>query len=281
VNRLRVRHVAGFRYSAPAAASYNEARMLPRDGHGQQVLSDSLETLPHAPQHRYRDYWGTKVVAFEVLSPHTELTLRSSALVEVNRVAEVGERASWAELARQASASTRLAEQSLQSARTRPPAEVAELARDLAAEHQDPRAAAEAICREIRAHMDYVPGVTTVGATAAEAWEKGSGVCQDIAHVSLGAVRAVGIPARYVSGYMHPQPEPVTGVTVTAESHAWIEWFCGSWVGFDPTNLAPIASRHILVARGRDYDDIAPIRGVYAGTGDSCAFATVEITRET
>ncbi|MDR2114726.1 MAG: transglutaminase family protein, partial [Bifidobacteriaceae bacterium] len=123
-------------------------------------------------------------------------------------------------------------------------------------------------------------GVTGVEATAAEVWAKGSGVCQDIAHVVLGALRFVGIPARYVSGYMHPETEPALGQTVEAESHAWVEWFSGSWVGFDPTNLAPIAGRHVLVARGRDYDDIAPIRGVYAGVGASKVFATVELTRE-
>ncbi|MDR3107729.1 MAG: transglutaminase family protein, partial [Bifidobacteriaceae bacterium] len=225
-------------------------------------------------------YWGTEVVAFDVLSPHTELTLSSSALVEVARELRLGERASWVQMRRQAASATRLAEQSLQTPRTEPVAEAVELARDLAATAPDPYAAATAICQAVRARIEYVVGVTTVGATAAEVWQKGSGVCQDITHVALGAIRAVGIPARYVSGYMHPEAEPQVGKTVVAESHAWIEWFSGSWVGFDPTNLQPIASRHILVARGRDYDDIAPIRGVYAGTGDTSTFVKVEITRE-
>jgi transglutaminase-like putative cysteine protease len=90
----------------------------------------------------------------------------------------------------------------------------------------------------------------------------------------------VGIPARYVSGYLHPQPDAAIGQTVAGESHAWVEWFCGDWRGFDPTNLIDIGDRHVTVGRGRDYNDVSPLRGVYAGPYGSKLFVTVEITRE-
>ena len=98
--------------------------------------------------------------------------------------------------------------------------------------------------------------------------------------MALGALRSVGIPARYVSGYLHPKPQAAIGETVTGESHAWVEWFCGDWRGYDPTNLIDIGDRHVGVGRGRDYNDIAPLRGVYAGSGGSQLFVKVEITRE-
>ena len=90
----------------------------------------------------------------------------------------------------------------------------------------------------------------------------------------------MGIPARYVSGYLHPQPDAPVGATVLGESHAWVEWFCGTWRGYDPTNLIDIGDRHVTVGRGRDYADVAPLRGVYAGLYGSRLFVTVEITRE-
>ena len=105
------------------------------------------------------------------------------------------------------------------------------------------------------------------------------GVCQDIAHVALGALRSVGIPARYVSGYLHPDAGAAVGETVIGESHAWVEWFAGEWRGYDPTNLAEVGELHVLVGRGRDYSDVPPLRGVYAGPGASELFVSVEVTR--
>jgi transglutaminase-like putative cysteine protease len=126
----------------------------------------------------------------------------------------------------------------------------------------------------------YLPGVTNVKTTAAESWAARAGVCQDIAHVTVGALRAAGIPARYVSGYLHPKPSAELRETVTGESHAWVEFFCGTWHGFDPTNLIDIGERHVVVGQGRDYRDVPPLRGVYAGSSNSELFVTVEITRE-
>ena len=123
-------------------------------------------------------------------------------------------------------------------------------------------------------------GITGVHSTASEAWEARKGVCQDIAHVTLGALREVGIPARYVSGYLHPRPSAEVGVAVTGESHAWVEWFAGEWQGFDPTNNIEIGDRHVLVGRGRDYGDVPPLRGVYAGPFKSSLHVKVTITRE-
>lgn len=280
--RLRLRHVAGFRYSGQVNTSYNEARLLPSDHTGQLVLSSRLSIKPRASQFPYTDYFGTKVVSFEVLIPHAELLVESSCLVETNRENAGSPQAllsSWDQVRTESDASTHLFEFSRQTPRTEPVDEITSLAQSIVAEAGNPEQAAERICRTIREQMEYVQGVTGVNSTAAEAWKDRRGVCQDITHIALGALRGVGIPARYVSGYLHPDCEPEINKTVAGESHAWVEYFCGHWAGFDPTNRIPITDRHILIARGRDYDDIAPIRGVYSGEGTSQMFVTVEITR--
>lgn len=279
MSRLRVKHVTGYHYGGKVTQSYNEARMLPASGEGQFVLSSNLEILPMSSSHGYVDYWGSRVNTFEILTPHEELALTATSLVEVIRQEHGEPGLSWSELATAARAAVGTIEQLQQTALTDPPDEVRALAREAAAD-LEPCAAALAVCRAIHERVTYMTGVTGVQSTAQEAWAEGRGVCQDIAHISLGALRSLGIPARYVSGYLHPDPSFPIGSTVKGESHAWVEWFCGSWRGFDPTNVLSIGERHVLVGRGRDYSDVAPLRGIYAGPFGSRLFVEVEITRE-
>jgi transglutaminase-like putative cysteine protease len=280
VNRLRIKHMTGFHYEGDVTASYNEARMLPASTDGQLVLFSNLDILPISSQHSYVDYWGTRVSSFDILTPHKELALTATSLVEVRPRAHGDHRLSWEDLADAAAAATEYIEQTAQTRRTAPPKEVAALAADILAKSDNPCDAALAICTMIGESVEYMQGVTGVHTTAAEAWAVRKGVCQDIAHLALGALRSVGIPARYISGYLHPKPNAEIGETVAGESHAWVEWFCGGWRGFDPTNLIDIGDRHVTVGHGRDYNDVPPLRGVYAGPYASTLFVKVEITRE-
>lgn len=280
MNRLRIRHVTGFHYDGEVTASYNEARMLPASSDGQLVLYANLEILPISSTHNYVDYWGTRVSSFEILTPHSELSLTATSLVEVRPREHPAHRLGWDALADRVESAIEYVEQLEQTPRTAPPAKVVQIARDIVATADTPCDAALQICRAIGDRIEYMPGVTGVHTTAAEAWEHRRGVCQDITHLAIGALRSVGIPARYVSGYLHPKPDAAVGETVAGESHAWVEWFCGDWRGFDPTNLIDIGDRHVTVGRGRDYNDVAPLRGVYAGPFGSKLFVTVEITRE-
>jgi transglutaminase-like putative cysteine protease len=143
----------------------------------------------------------------------------------------------------------------------------------------EPCAAAEAVALWVRENVAYVPGSTGVQTSAQEAWDLRKGVCQDIAHLTVGLLRAHGIPARYVSGYLHPKVEAEIGETVAGQSHAWVEWWCGDWVGHDPTNGVTVGPRHVTVARGRDYDDVPPLKGVYHGAPSQHLGVTVEIPR--
>jgi transglutaminase-like putative cysteine protease len=280
VNRLRIRHETGFHYDGEVTASYNEARMLPVSADGQLVLYSNLEILPISSHHTYTDYWGTRVSSFEILTPHRELSLAATSLVEVRPQEHAEHLLGWESLADEIERATEYVEQLGQTRRTLPPDELVELAREALAKAGSPCETAHSIYKQIGNRIEYMPGSTSVYTTAREAWEKKKGVCQDITHLAIGALRSIGIPARYVSGYLHPKPDAAIGETIAGESHAWVEWFCGDWRGFDPTNLIDIGDRHVAVGRGRDYNDVPPLRGVYAGPYASKLFVTVEITRE-
>lgn len=280
MSRLRVVHRTGFTYNLPAQASYNEARMLPAHSGDQFVLSTNLDISPPAIQHSYIDYWGTRVSTFEVLTPHTELSVTATSLVEVRPSDAPTPGASWEDLASLATTSVHFVEHLRPTRLTAPHEEVERLALTSRQSGATPHETALVLARAVHERIEYQRGVTGVHSTGAEAWTAGKGVCQDFAHVLIGALRSLGIPARYVSGYLHPKPNAQVGETVTGESHAWVEWYAGDWFGYDPTNMLEIGERHVLVARGRDYTDVSPLRGVYAGPSASSIFVRVEITRE-
>ncbi|MDE2408767.1 MAG: transglutaminase family protein [Actinomycetales bacterium] len=280
MSRYLVKHKTGFRYSEPVVASYNEVRMLPVRDNSQVVFSSQLEINPKPASHEYSDYFGTRVVMFEILEEHSELEIVSTNLVELRAVPQADRSLGWAQLAAAIERSLELKDAATQGTRTQIPADLTKAAKRLAEAAASPAEAATAICRFIYSSMKYQFGVTGVQSNASEAWQKKIGVCQDFTHLAIGALRSVGIPARYVSGYLHPQLEPRIGQPVEGESHAWVEWYAGEWVPNDPTNNLEFPDRHIVVARGRDYDDVPPLRGVYAGGANSELFVKVEITRE-
>ncbi|WEK12823.1 MAG: transglutaminase family protein [Candidatus Microbacterium phytovorans] len=280
MKRLRIEHATGFTYQGDVGASYNEARMLPSSTDSQFVLSSQLDIEPSTSINQYVDYFGTRVAAFDVLAGHAALGITARSLVEVRPRPLEPSDMTWDQLGREAERQIATVEMLGQTARTTPHPEVADIARSIADQHERPAEAALAIAHAIGDAVEYMQGITGVHSTAADAWVERKGVCQDITHITLGALRHVGIPARYVSGYLHPQANPEIGVPVAGESHAWVEWFAGEWQGFDPTNSVEIGDRHVLVGRGRDYNDVPPLRGVYAGPFKSDLHVKVTITRE-
>ena len=280
MSRLRIRHETTFRYEAEVGASYNELRMRPMMSDRQFVLTEHLMVTPLTSQQNFIDYWGTRVTSVEILQPHDSLNVIAESLVEIFRAQESGPELTWDELRAATSTSMGLTEILVNSPLTKPPKDLASFAKKEAAKHSSPADAARAISAYITSKMTYQFGVTEVHSTAAEAWKEKKGVCQDITHLVLGALRSVGIPARYVSGYLHPSLEAVVGETVRGESHAWVEWFAGSFVGHDPTNDRDISDRHVIVGRGRDYTDVPPIRGVYDGPKTSEHRVDVHLTLE-
>ena len=279
MSRYKIVHTTGFKYQGEVVASYNEARLLPVRDESQVVFASKLELQPHGSVHEYFDYFDTRAVMFEVLEPHSELTITSTSVVELRSHITSAPGLGWADMDAEIHSSLILTDAVAQTKRTHPPADVSKFAKKFA-QTLTPHETALAICQKVYSALTYKHGVTGVNSLASEAWQNKIGVCQDFAHITLGALRAVGIPARYVSGYLHPSKEPRVGEKVVGESHAWVEWWAGSWFAFDPTNNVDVNDRHVVVGRGRDYDDVPPLRGVYAGPFSSELFVTVEITKE-
>ncbi|WP_436526346.1 transglutaminase family protein [Actinoplanes sp. HUAS TT8] len=271
--RLKIEHKTGSAYGGQVSSSYNEARMWPRNDARQAVLDAKVEVWPPARTYRYEDYWGTVVTAFDVHAGHEELTVSASSTVETLPPGDLLSEGTWA------FDTDRWYELLLPTTRTRLDASLEAIVAELRARHDTPQAAAMAVCEFVRAEVAYVPGSTGVQSDALHAWEQRKGVCQDLSHLAVGMLRALGLPARYVSGYLHPKPSAEIGESVVGQSHAWVEWWAGRWTSFDPTNGVPIGLRHVVVGRGREYDDVPPLKGIYAGPPSTGQSVEVTITR--
>ena len=277
--RLQITHTTGYRYSDLVEASFNEVRMTPLSDGGQVLISHQLQVSPATPVQSYRDYWGAQVEAFDVHVPHRMLEVRSTSVVETPPMPAEAAGVNWLEV-RSPLVQDEFAEYLVVSEyvddATADPARASVL--DALADADSPKSAAAVVVAAVRDRITYTPGVTTVYTTAAQAWAARHGVCQDFSHVTLSMLRALGIPARYVSGYLHSE-EPDLGRTVVGESHAWVEYWDGEWTAVDPTNNRGVGTAHVIVARGRDYADVPPLKGIYAGGASEGLGVTVEITQ--
>ena len=154
------------------------------------------------------------------------------------------------------------------------------VAAELKASSASPAAGVEATVAWVHDRLTYKTGVTEVSTTATEVLQGGVGVCQDYTHLTLAILRTMGVPSWYVSGYLHPHPDPEIGEPVVGESHAWVAAWTGRVWPLDPTSMTNVDERHVRVATGRDYDDVMPFRGIYAGGGDGQELdVAVEVTR--
>lgn len=277
--RMRVVHSTGFAYNAPVTSSYNEARLTPRSDTRQNVIVNRVETVPATRSYRYTDYWGTAVTAFDLHAPHEELEVSGSSVVETEPGGrpEGADELGWDDLA-DPWVVDRYDEYLVPTDYVPRNRQLAAQARRLA-KGLDLRETVEAVCSWVHSEMEYVPGTTGVHTTAVDAWGERKGVCQDYAHLTLLMLRALKIPARYVSGYLHPSRDAVIDETVEGQSHAWIEAWTGAWWGYDPTNDVTINEQHVSVGIGRDYSDVPPLKGIYTGGGATDLDVVVEITR--
>jgi transglutaminase-like putative cysteine protease len=278
--RIEVRHVTGYRYPQDVLASYNEARMTPLTTLGQLSLDARLEITPAVRAVPYWDYWGSLVHAFDIHAPHRELVVTATSVVETPASHDPVDApsVSWSTLAGQ-DVERRFSEYLAPTAAAAADAALSEVAAGIRAVAATPRDALDLVVTCVRDHLAYEKGSTSVSTSAVEAWRAGRGVCQDFAHLSLAILRALGVPGRYVSGYFHPEPDAPIGESVVGDSHAWFEAWTGDWHPVDPTNTVPVGERHVLVARGRDYRDVTPLKGVYSGAPSSTPTVTVELTR--
>jgi transglutaminase-like putative cysteine protease len=274
--RMRVVHSTGYAYKSPVTASFNEARLTPRSDSRQNVILNRVETVPATRSYRYVDYWGTAVTSFDLYAPHTELEVTSSSVVETDK-GEMPEKVSWEDLASEAVIDRY--DEMLSPTGYVPASRRIQAVGKRIAKYNDPSDAVLAAARWAHSELDYVPGTTGVHSSGLDAHREGKGVCQDFAHLTLILLRGMGIPARYVSGYLHPNPDAAVGETIDGQSHAWIQAWTGGWWNYDPTNDTDINEQYVSVGVGRDYSDVSPLKGVYSGQDSTDLDVVVEITR--
>jgi len=276
--QLKIVHTTTFEYDGLATASYNQARLTPPTNADQIVFHTRVDVSPTPWTYGYRDYFGSQVTAFEVFDPHAALTVTAHSTVQTNRAAAPGAQLSWAEID-SPSVRDRLTEYLASPEVVAPTPDLGVLVSDLGASADSPGAAARAVCALIHAEVAYRRGSTSVMSHAADAWSQREGVCQDMTHLAIGGLRRLGIPARYVSGYLHPSPEPEVNVPISGESHAWVEWWDDGWHAWDVANDLEPSDRHVVIATGRDYTDVKPLSGIFTGAGTSRMAVDVQVTR--
>jgi transglutaminase-like putative cysteine protease len=277
--RLHIAHRTGYRYTDVVDASFNEVRMTPLSVDGQLLLNHTLSVHPGSSIQTYQDYWGAHVEAFDVHVPHRVLEIVAISTVDTPPMKALAPGMSW----------DVVLDEDVQDMYSEflVPTDYVDDA--LADEHRasivdemvsspTPWYAGTLAVAAVRDRLTYTAGITDVSTTAAQAWESRHGVCQDFTHATLSLLRAARVPARYVSGYLHTE-EPAPGETVTGESHAWVEYWDGQWQAVDPTNDRAVGSAHVIVARGRDYADVPPLKGIYAGGQSEGLGVSVEITQ--
>ena len=294
MSRFRIEHVNTYHYAHMVGLNYGEARLLPRSAAGQRVLERTLVMTPFVDDYREReDAFGNRVVWFNLRQPHQSLIVTACSLIERSPQPQAEESPAWEAVVEQLN---------------RPlygevdPIEESATARDycLPSPHAPYELAAidyarisffpgrpllEAVAdltARIHAEFTYSPNATQIDTPIAEVLAERHGVCQDFAHLALSGLRGLGLAARYVSGYLETTPLPgapiLTGVDA---SHAWIAVFLPGqgWFDFDPTNGTVIGEGHLTLAWGRDYADVAPLKGVIYGGGMHQLDVGVTVTR--
>ncbi len=275
MNRYRLVHTTEFLYDGPVSESYNEVRLRPMHDERQSCLSFRLITAPMSRGTAYRDAYGNWVHQFNVLAEHQRLKVEAESVVLAHEAMDSS--ADSTPLSDYDCSCHQIAEEfyDFMAPTGYVPhlAALEQIAEDAEAQSDGTVAGfAEAASNVIHESFRYVKGATHVHSSIEDSLSIGAGVCQDFAHVMLGVVRMRGLAGRYVSGYLVPgaaaapdaKQEDVIGGQA---SHAWVEVLMpnNSWMPFDPTLGKPVGLRHIRIAYGRDYGDVAPVRGVYKG----------------
>ena len=274
--KYRVRHVTEYMYSEAVTTSHHELHLRPRETPGQTVDDESLTISPDPALRRDRvDWFGNPATHLAIHSRHTRLAVTSTFVVDIAREPPPNDNGTW-EAARDwvragADAEARAAlEMALPSSRAIPSAAARAFAEPSFTPGRPLADAARDLTHRIHAEFTYDPAATDVATSVDEVLRGRRGVCQDFAHVQLACLRAFGLAARYVSGYLitHHTPDETALVGADA-SHAWVSVRLpgGAWLDLDPTNDVVPTDRHIVVAIGRDFGDVTPMRGVLLGGG--------------
>lgn len=297
--KYRITHNTVYDYSQSVGLCQNEARLSPRDFWRQRCLNSQLNITPHAMDYQERlDFFGNRVVYFAVQQAHTRLVVSAVSEVLVLPTAtqqNAGSEVSWEKVQTLLNGlnSSLLVGNSyndlleakqfiMDSPMITVSAELVDYASASFCPQRPLKEVVTDLMQRIYHDFTYDPAFTTIATPLSEVLAHRRGVCQDFAHLAIGCLRAYGIPARYVSGYIETKPEPGVPRLVGADaSHAWFAVYLpdAGWMEFDPTNNSLPYDQHITVAWGRDYSDVTPLKGIAFGGGQHSLSVSVDVMR--
>ncbi len=283
-----ITHRTLYEYSAPVSVSHHVARLEPLATATQSRESFSLQIFPAPALRKERaDYFGNKLCFFAIQEIHSKLEIitHSRVAVSAGKPAQNESAAPWESVAEmfRDPVSPEVVEPYqfvFDSPQIRASQDLAVYARESFAGETPLLAGARDLTRRIFKDFKFDPKATTVATPLEEVWEKRRGVCQDFAHLGIACLRSLGLPARYVSGYLRTHsPEGRPRLVGADASHAWFSIFCPGtgWVDFDPTNNVQPGEEHITVAYGRDFGDVSPVAGILTGGGRHIVRVAVDV----
>ena len=286
--KFEISHRTSYQYRAPVAQSHHTIHLKPRESDRQTVIHHSLLIEP-APVSRTEiiDSFGNSAVLLRIEDEHTEFIVHSRSTIDMKAapIPDLSQSPPWEDVG----SSTRWPDGSVNfgvrqfMCRSRHAPVNPDIMRFAQGSFQPGRPLLDGamhLTRRIFEDFTFDPKATDVSTPIARVLDMRRGVCQDFAHLAIAAHRAMGIPARYVSGYLMTRPPPGQAKLKGADaSHAWLSVWSGAqgWIDFDPTNGIVPKGEHITVAYGRDYDDISPISGVLLGGGDQAMTISVDV----
>jgi transglutaminase-like putative cysteine protease len=293
--RYRVRHETVYHYGGDVAHSHQLLHLTPRDSAHQICLSRAIKLDPEPGTRREdQDAFGNYVTRLEYDLPHDRLEVLAEVAVEVSAPAAVidADSVAWEEVRDSLTYSGQpMTAAYLDACRFRMESSYVRIKQtftDYGADCFVPGrpllAAAESLMHKMHRDFTYAPGATNISTSVLEAFAARRGVCQDFAHIMLACLRSRGIAARYVSGYLRTLPPAGSDAALLGSdaSHAWVSVFCPpfDWIDLDPTNDVRVSTDHIVIAWGRDFGDVSPLRGVIIGGGQHRLSVRVSVQAE-
>lgn len=280
--RLQLRHRTEYRYGAPITHNVNELRLTPPNTRFQTCESSIIAVLPACKLTHYDDLHANRVHHFEIPEPHQRLVIDSRAVISTRCKVDFNhlpygfghdelDKCKHLEECHPFLQDSRYVERN---------PDIWRAALDLKGFSEDVFQTAYQIMEHIFTHFEYDSGATNVSTHASDVLDLKRGVCQDFAHAMIALCRSIHIPARYVSGYFFDATRD-NHLRGSEASHGWAEIYIEGpgWIGFDPTNNKVVDETYIVLARGRDYHDVAPVTGVFLGSGASELLVDVQVTR--
>jgi len=273
--KYSIDHTTVYTYFEPVSLCHNVLRLAPRDT-GQQVCKGITVKIQPEPDtlREYEDFFGNKVIYFSIEREHGQLV--------VNVHSEIEKRMAEEHLPQDSQEAGEISQFVFETPMTACSEEIKTYA---GVSFQPGRPVLEAamdLMRRIYTDFDFTPGFTTISTPLSVVMRERKGVCQDFAHLAIACVRSAGLPARYVSGYIETIPPPgVEKLTGVDASHAWFSVYIAGmgWVDLDPTNNMMPEDQHITIGWGRDYSDVAPLKGIILSSGSHRLSVSVDVKR--